>query len=88
MLQFFSSSNGVVNSRGAVDACLEDALGPEDTDCDLIIFYTTMGHNFDELSASMRGALVARNALDLELYAYVTDRFAHMGLKASSSAVA
>ena len=42
----------------------------------------------DELSASMRGALVARNALDLELYAYVTDRFAHMGLKASSSAVA
>jgi hypothetical protein len=53
MLEFHSSSTGTVNTRRAVDECLEGALG-ESTDCGLIIFYTTMGHDFGELLAEMR----------------------------------
>jgi hypothetical protein len=49
MLEFYSSSNGVVNSKRAVAECLENALGTDSTDCDLIIFYTTIGHNFEEI---------------------------------------
>jgi len=50
MLQFFSASTATVNSRRAVTECLEVALeGEANLDCDLIIFYTTMGHNFEEL---------------------------------------
>ena len=53
MLEFFSSSNGVVNSKRAVAECLENALGTDNPDCDLIIFYTTMGHNFGELLSEL-----------------------------------
>ena len=49
MLEFYSSSNGVVNTKRAVAESLENALGTANLDCDLIIFYTTMGHNFEEL---------------------------------------
>ncbi|MCJ7716456.1 MAG: hypothetical protein MUO54_08050, partial [Anaerolineales bacterium] len=50
MLQFFSASTSIVNSRRAITECLEIALeGEPNLDCDLIIVYTAMGHNFKEL---------------------------------------
>ncbi len=50
MLQFFSASTSIVNSRRAINECLEIALeGEPDLNCDLIIIYTAMGHNFKEL---------------------------------------
>jgi hypothetical protein len=55
MLQFFSASTGIVNSRRAVRECLEIALeGEPNLDCDLIIFHTSMGHNFKELLSEVR----------------------------------
>ena len=54
LLRFFSGSTGAVNTRRAVDECLENALGDEDTDCDLLIFYTTMGHAFREILSQAR----------------------------------
>ncbi len=53
MLEFYSSSNGVVNSKRAVAECLENALGPDNLECDLIIFYTTIGHNFEEILSEL-----------------------------------
>jgi len=39
-----------VNSKRAITECLEVALeGEPNLDCDLIIIYTAMGHNFNEL---------------------------------------
>ncbi|MEN8229259.1 MAG: FIST N-terminal domain-containing protein [Bacteroidota bacterium] len=50
MLQFYSASTSIVNSKRAITECLEIALEGEPTlDCDLIIIYTAMGHNFKEL---------------------------------------
>jgi 2,4-dienoyl-CoA reductase-like NADH-dependent reductase (Old Yellow Enzyme family) len=50
MLQFFSASTSVVNSKRAITECLENALeGEPDLNCDLIMIYTAMGHNFKEL---------------------------------------
>ena len=50
MLEFFSSSTGVVNSKRAITECLENALeGQKNLDCDLIIFYTSIGHNFKDI---------------------------------------
>jgi len=50
MLQFFSASTSIVNSKRAITECLEIALeGEPNLDCDLIIIYTAMGHNFKEL---------------------------------------
>jgi hypothetical protein len=55
MLQFYSSSNGVVNSKRAMAECIENALeGQGNLDCDLLIFYTTMGHNFKDLLSEAR----------------------------------
>jgi hypothetical protein len=55
MLQFFSASTGIVNSRRAMRECLEIALeGEPNLDCDLIIFHTAMGHNFNELLSEAR----------------------------------
>jgi hypothetical protein len=50
MLEFFSSSSGSVNSKRAITECLENALEAEKSlDCDLIIIYSTIGHNFAEI---------------------------------------
>jgi hypothetical protein len=55
MLQFYSSSNSVVNSKRAMAECLENAMaGQGSLDCDLIIFYTTIGHNFKDLLSEAR----------------------------------
>lgn len=50
MLKFYSSSSGDVNSKRAITECLENALeGEKSLDCDLIIIYSTIGHNFEEI---------------------------------------
>ncbi len=50
MLEFYSSSTRVVDSKKAIAECLENALGgKENLDCDLIIFYTAMGHDFKDI---------------------------------------
>lgn len=50
MLQFFSASTSIVNSRRAITECLEIALeGEANLDCDLIIIYSAIGHSFKEL---------------------------------------
>jgi hypothetical protein len=50
MLQFFSSSTNIVNSKRAITECLENALeGQGNLDCDLIIIYSAIGHNFQDL---------------------------------------
>jgi hypothetical protein len=50
MLQFFSASTNIVNSKRAITECLENALeGQGSLDCDLIIIYSAMGHNFKDL---------------------------------------
>ncbi len=50
MLQFYSASTSIVNSRRAITECLEVALeGQSNLDCDLIIIYTAIGHNFKEI---------------------------------------
>jgi hypothetical protein len=55
MLQFFSASTNIVNSRRAITECLENALqGEPNLNCDLIIIYTAMGHNFKELLTEAR----------------------------------
>ncbi len=53
-MEFHSSSSGAVNTRHAVAECLENALGGPHPDCDLIVFYTTMGHDFGELLGELR----------------------------------
>lgn len=50
MLEFYSSSTGTVNSKSAIAECLENALeGQKDLICDLIIIYSSIGHNFKDL---------------------------------------
>lgn len=50
MLQFASASTRMLNSTRAMTECLEAALGPDDTDCDLIVFHASMGHDFAALA--------------------------------------
>jgi len=55
MLEFYSSSTAAINSKRAIAECLENALGDEkDLDCDLIIFYTSIGHNFRDILTEAR----------------------------------
>jgi hypothetical protein len=50
MLQFYSASTAIVNSKKAIRECLEIALeGEPNLDCDLIIIHSSIGHNFEEL---------------------------------------
>jgi len=50
MLKFYSSSTGAVNSKRAIAECLEIALeGESNLDCDLIILYSSIGHNFRDI---------------------------------------
>ena len=50
MLQFFSASTNIVNSKRAITECLENALqGEPNLNCDLIIIYSAIGHNFQDL---------------------------------------
>lgn len=55
MLSFYSASSSAVNSRRAMAECLEVALeSTGGTDCDVLVFHTTVGHQFAELLAEAR----------------------------------
>lgn len=54
MLQFFSASTRMVNSRRAIAECLEAALGENDTDCDLVVIHASLGHDYQTLLAETR----------------------------------
>jgi hypothetical protein len=49
MLEFFSASTRMVNTKRGVAECMEVALGDNYSDCDLIILHASIGHNFQEL---------------------------------------
>lgn len=49
MLQFFSSSARIINTRRAVTECMEIALGNNYSDTNLIILHATISHNFQEM---------------------------------------
>jgi hypothetical protein len=55
MLNFYSAASEAVNSKTAMTSCIETALQEKDfTQCAMVIFYTTMGHNFKELMATAK----------------------------------
>lgn len=49
MLKFYSSSTRVINSKRAVEECLEIALGTDYSDCDLLVFNASIGHDFQQI---------------------------------------
>jgi len=49
MLEFFSASARVVNSRRAVLECMEIALGEDYSEVDLIVIHASIGHQFQEV---------------------------------------
>ena len=49
MLEFFSASGRVVNTRRAVMECMEIALGNEYQEADLLILHASIGHDFQEM---------------------------------------
>jgi len=54
MLEFFSASTRMVNSRRAITECLEAALGEGDTDCDLVVIHASLGHDYPALLSETR----------------------------------
>jgi len=49
MLQFYSASGRIVNTRRAVMECMEIAMGNDYKDADLLIFHAAIGHDFQEM---------------------------------------
>lgn len=49
MLKFNSSSARIVNTKRAVNECMEVALGEEMSAADLLIFHASIGHDFKDM---------------------------------------
>ncbi len=49
MLKFNSSSARIVNTKRAVNECMEIALGNEMEHADLLIFHASIGHDFKDM---------------------------------------
>ncbi len=49
MLQFYSASTRLINTRRGVMECLEIAMGDNYADADLLIFHAAIGHDFKEM---------------------------------------
>ena len=60
MLEFFSSSTRVVNTKRAILECLEVAMGDDYQTCDLLLVHASIGHNFNDLAE--HASLLAPNA--------------------------
>jgi hypothetical protein len=60
MLEFFSSSTRVVNTKRAILECLEVAMGDAYQTCDLLLVHASIGHNFNDLTE--HASLLAPNA--------------------------
>lgn len=56
MLEFYSASARVVNTKRAVIECLEIALGENEVynDIDLLIFHASIGHNFEQIRSTAK----------------------------------
>ena len=53
MLEFFSASTRMVNSRNAISECMESALGANKS-CDLVMVNATIGHDYQALIDQVR----------------------------------
>jgi len=53
MLEFFSASTRMVNSRHAIQECLEAALGTNKK-CDLVMLHASIGHDYQALADEVR----------------------------------
>jgi hypothetical protein len=60
MLEFFSASARIVNSKRAITECLEVAMGDQYATCDLLLIHASIGHDFIELTEQAR--ILAPNA--------------------------
>ena len=49
MLQFYSASTRIVNTKRSVTECLEIALGEHLDQASLLIFNASVGHDFQDL---------------------------------------
>ncbi len=49
MLEFFSSSTRMVNTKRGVMELLESAMGSDYANADLIVLHASIGHNFQEM---------------------------------------
>ncbi len=55
MLAFHSGSSNAVNSKSAVQECIELAFGDSDpAECTLLVIHATVGHNFAQMAAGAR----------------------------------
>ncbi len=55
MLNFYSASTRMVNSRRAIEECMEAAFGEgNDTDCNLVMIHSSMGHDFAQLASQAK----------------------------------
>ena len=60
MLEFYSSSTRVVNTKRAILECLEGAMGDNYQFCDLLLVHASIGHNFNDIAEE--ASLLAPNA--------------------------
>lgn len=49
MLNFFSSSARIINTKRSVEECLESALGDGNDEVDLLIYHASIGHDFNDI---------------------------------------
>lgn len=54
MLEFFSASARVINSRHAISECFQSAMGDRAGEADLVIIHASMGHRFEVLMDEAR----------------------------------
>lgn len=54
MLEFFSASTRMVNTRRGVAECLEASMGSDYASADLIIIHASIGHDFSELISTAK----------------------------------
>jgi hypothetical protein len=54
MLEFYSGSARVINTKRAVIECMEIALGNNHTDTDLLLLHASIGHNFKDMMEQAR----------------------------------
>jgi hypothetical protein len=62
MLEFFSASTRMVNSRNAISECMESALGGNKA-CDLVMVNATIGHDYQALIDRVRELAPAARVL-------------------------
>jgi hypothetical protein len=64
MISFFSASTRMVNSRRAMQECIEAAFGEgQAAECDLLLIHASIGHNFADLADQAREMLPGARVL-------------------------